>query len=159
MIGSVLMAVALAVSSGGSTEAMKKYQVKTLTLQAPESWAHSVSEGTEKFSSSTGEFFTVDVGAVQTAGMKAQVCLDKIMAAMGAEGWEKLKLGKNPAARRVNVDNATQDGAAKVRSITYIGCNGKTTWSLIFSGNEQKKDALEALVTKIAGSISYSKGK
>jgi hypothetical protein len=159
MIGSVLMAVALAVSSGGSAGAMKKYQVKTLTLQAPESWQRSVQDGTEKFNSPTGEFFTLDVGAVQTAGMKAQVCVDKIMAAMGAEGWEKLKVAKNPAARRVNVDNATQDGAAKVRSITYIGCNGKTTWSLIFSGNEQKKDELEAIATKIAGSISYSKGK
>jgi hypothetical protein len=159
MIGSVLMAVALAVSSGGSTEATKKYQVKTLTLQVPESWAHSVNDGTEKFNSPTGAFFTLDVGAVQTAGMKAQVCVDKIMAAMGAEGWEKLKVAKNPAARRVNVDNATQDGAAKVRSITYIGCNGKTTWSLIFSGDEGKKDELDATATKIAGSIAYTKGK
>lgn len=159
MIGSVLMAVALAVSSGGSTEAAKKYQVKTLTVQVPESWQHSVQDGTDKFNAPTGEFFTLDVGAVQTAGMKAQVCVDKIKAALGAEGWQRQTVGSNPAARRVNVDNATEDGAAKVMSITYIGCDGKTTWSLIFSGNEQKKDELFATVTKIAGSIAYSKGK
>ncbi|WP_224360893.1 hypothetical protein [Hyalangium versicolor] len=160
MIGSLVLTVALAASSGGSPDAMKKYQVKTLSLQAPASWERSSQEGTEKFKSPTGEvFFTLDVGAVQTAGMKADVCLDKILAAMGAEGWEKLKLGKNPAARRVNLDNANEAGSEKVRSITYVGCNGKTTWSMIFSGNDKKKDEFEPVVAKITQSVSYSKGK
>ncbi|WP_224242727.1 hypothetical protein [Hyalangium gracile] len=159
MIGSLVLAVALAASSGGSAE-MKKYQVKTLSLQVPADWERSTHEGTEKFRSPTGEaFFTLDVGAVQTAGMKAQVCLDKMMAAMGAEGWEKLRLAKNPAARRVNVDNATEDGANKVRSVTYIGCSGKTTWSIIFSSDDKKKDELEPVLKKITQSVSYAKGK
>ncbi len=68
-------------------------------------------------------------------------------------------MGSNPAAKKVNVDNATEDGSNKVRSITYVGCNGKTTWSLIFSGDEKKKDQLEPLATKIVQSVSYAKGK
>jgi hypothetical protein len=92
--------------------------------------------------------------------MKPKVCLDKILTAMGgAEGWEKVSLGLNPAARKVTVDNANEDGSEKVLSISYVGCNGKTTWSLIFSMNEKKKDRFDALAAKIAQSVSYAKGK
>ncbi len=84
MIGSLLMAVTLAASPAGAADAPKQYQAKTLTLSVPGSWEHTTQEGTEKFKSPTGEvLFTLDVGAVQTAGMKPQVCLDKIVAAMG----------------------------------------------------------------------------
>ncbi|MFL5350530.1 MAG: hypothetical protein ACJ8AT_37645 [Hyalangium sp.] len=160
MIGSLLLAVTLATSTGGSAQALKNYQAKTLTLSVPVSWVHTTEESTEKFKAPTGEaFFTLDVGAVQTAGMKPQVCLDKILSAMGGGSWEPLKLGSNPAARRVNVDNATEDGSNKVRSTTYVGCNGKTTWSLIFSTDEKKKELYEPLATQIVQSVSYAKGK
>jgi hypothetical protein len=160
MISSLLMTVALAASGGGSADQLAKHQSKTLTLSVPAAWERTNQEGTEKFKSPSGEaFFTLDVGAVQSAGMKPEVCLDKILAAMGSEGWEKQKLGSKPGARRVNVDNANEEGTEKVRSITYVGCDGKTTWSLIFSVNEKKKDQFEALAVKIAQSVSYSKGK
>jgi hypothetical protein len=165
MIGSLLMAVALAASSGdskgGSADALVKHQAKTLTLSVPAAWERTVAEGTEKFKAPSGEaFFTLDVGAVQTAGMKPKVCLEKILTAMGgSEGWEKMSLGLNPAARKMNVDNATEDGSEKVKSVTYVGCNGKTTWSLIFSMNEKKQDRFEPLAAKIAQSVSYAKGK
>lgn len=164
MIGSLLMAVALAASGGdskgGTADALVKHQVKMLTISVPAAWERTVVEGTEKFKAPSGDaFFTLDVGAVQTKGMKAKVCLDKILAAMGSEGWEKVSLGLNPAARKVNVDNATEDGSQKVKSISYVGCDGKTTWSIIFSMNEAKKDRFEPLATKIAQSISYPKGK
>jgi hypothetical protein len=156
MIGSLLVAVVL---TAGSGPLLVKHQAKTLSLGVPTDWAKSEQEGTEKFNSPTGQaFFTLDVGAVQTAGMKAQVCLDKMMAAMGTEGWEKLKAGSNPAAKRINVDNANKDGSQKLRSITYVGCNGKTTWSIIFSINEQVKDQFEPLAGQIVQSIVYTKG-
>lgn len=160
MIGSLLMTVVLAASSGGSAEAMKKYQAKTVTLKVPASWTHSVRENTEKFTSPTGDaFFTLDVSTVQVLGMESEMCLDKILAIMGGPGWERLTIGKKPAARHINVDKANPDGSQKVRSFIYMGCDGTTTWSLIFSGNEEKKDELEAIVTKIAKSIAYTKGK
>jgi hypothetical protein len=161
MIGSLLMTVALAASSGGSADELMKHQSKTLTISVPGAWTKSVADGTEKFTAPSGDaFFTLDVGAVQTEGMQAKVCLDKILNAMGgAKGWEKISLGLNPAARKVELDNANEDGSQKVMSISYVGCDGKTTWSLIFSLNEQKKDRFEPLATKIAQSVSYAKGK
>lgn len=165
MIGSLLMAVALAAGAGGAkggtADALVKHQAKTLTIRVPAAWERTVSEGTERFKAPSGEaFFTLDVGAVQTAGMKPKVCLEKILTAMGgSEGWEKVSLGLNPAARKVNLDNANEEGTEQVKSITYVGCNGKTTWSLIFSMNEKKKDRFEPLAAKIAQSVSYAKGK
>lgn len=165
MIGSLLLAVTLAAGGdapkGGTADALVKHQAKTLTISVPAAWERTVAEGTEKFKAPSGEaFFTLDVGAVQTAGMKPKVCLDKILTAMGgSEGWEKVSLGLNPAARKVNVDKANEDGTEQVKSISYVGCNGKTTWSLIFSMNEKKKDRFEPLAAKIAQSVSYAKGK
>lgn len=165
MIGSLLMAAALAASGGGakggSADALVKHQAKALKLSVPAAWERTVEEGTEKFKAPSGEaFFTLDVGAVQSEGMKPKVCLEKILTAMGGgEGWEKVSLGLNPAARKVNLDDASEDGSEKVKSVTYVGCNGKTTWSLIFSMNEKKKDRFEPLAAKIAQSVSYAKGK
>jgi len=160
MIGSLVMTVALAASSGGSADALVKHEAKTLTIKVPAAWERTVQEGTEKFKAPSGDaFFTLDVGAVQTAGMQPKVCLEKILSAMGGEGWEKVSLGLNPAAKKTNVDDASEDGEDKVRSITYVGCNGKTTWSLIFSMNDKKKERFEPLAGKIAQSVSYAKGK
>lgn len=159
MIGTLLMVV-LAAGAGGSTEKMVKHQVKTLSLKVPQSWERTEDNGTQKFNVPTGDaFFLLDVGQVQTAGMKSSVCLEKILASVGGEGWQKLKVGAQPAAKRVYVDAASEDGKDKVESIHYVGCNGKTTWSLIFSMNQAKKAELEPVATKIAQSVSYAKGK
>jgi hypothetical protein len=159
------MAVTLAAGGstpkGGTADALVKHQAKTLTISVPAAWERKADGDTQKFVAPSGEaFFTLDVGAVQTAGMKPKVCLDKILTAMGGgEGWEKVSLGLNPAARKVTVDNANEEGSEKVLSVSYVGCNGKTTWSLIFSMNEKKKDRFEPLAGKIAQSVSYAKGK
>lgn len=159
MMGSLLMVV-LAAGTGGSADALVKFQAKALKLSVPAAWERSNQEGTEKFKAPSGDaFFLLDVGAVQAAGMKPEVCLEKILTAMGGGEWEKLKLGSHPAARRVNVDAATEDGSDKLKTLTYVGCNGKTTWSLIFTMNEKKQERFEPLAKKITESVSYAKGK
>ncbi|MDY7228331.1 hypothetical protein [Hyalangium rubrum] len=158
MIGTVLMLV-LAAGKGGSADELVKHQAKTLSLKVPAAWERSVEEGTQKFKApSKDAFFLLDVGAVQTAGMQPDVCLQKILASVGGEGWERVSLGANPAAKKVEVD-ATEDGVDKVETHTFVGCNGKTTWSLVFSMNQKKKERFEPLALKIAQSVSYSKGK
>ncbi|SES72455.1 hypothetical protein [Stigmatella erecta] len=155
----LLMVGLLAAGVSGAAEKQVKHQVKSLSIQAPASWERTQEEGTEKFNAPTGgTFFLLDVGQVQTAGMKADVCLEKILKGVGPDGWKKLQVASQPAARRVSVD-ATEDGQDKVESIHYVGCNGKTTWSLIFSMNQLKKEELEPVVSKVVQSISYTQGK
>ena len=154
MLGSLLVMVLAA----GEPAELTKYEVKTLALQVPSEWKQSEADGTQRFDDPSGDaYLLVDVGAVQTAGMKPQVCLDKVLAAMGQDkGWKQLKLGKAPAARRVDTDT-TPDGAESVETVTYVGCDGKTTWSLVFHMDVKQKERFEALATKVANSVAYSK--
>jgi len=156
MLGSLLVLVLAA--GEAPAQALTKYEVKTLALQVPSDWRQSEADGTQRFDDPSGDaYLLVDVGAVQTAGMKPQVCLDKVLTAMGQEkGWKQLKLGKAPAARRVDMDT-TPDGAESVETVTYVGCDGKTTWSLVFHMDVKQKERFEALVTKVANSVAYSK--
>jgi hypothetical protein len=155
MLGSLLVMV---LAAGEPAEALTKYEVKTLALQVPSEWKQSEADGTQRFDDPTGDaYLLVDVGAVQTARMKPQVCLDKVLAAMGQEkGWKPLRLGKAPAARRMDMDT-TPDGAESVATVTYVGCDGKTTWSLVFHMDVKQQEHFEALATKVANSIAYSK--
>jgi hypothetical protein len=155
MIGSLLV---MALAAGEPSAALAKYEVKTLALQLPSDWKQSEADGTQRFDDPSGDaYLLLDVGSVQTAGMKPQVCLSKILAAMGgAQGWKQLKLGKAPAARRVDSDT-TPDRAESVETVTYVGCDGKTTWSLVFHMVAKRKDRFEALAEQVAGSVAYVK--
>ncbi|MGZ3457513.1 MAG: hypothetical protein ACXU86_03305 [Archangium sp.] len=154
MLGSVLVWVLAA----GEPTALTNHQVRTLALQVPSEWTQSEEDGTQRFQDpSGGAYLLVDVGAVQTAGMKPQVCLDKILSAMGnAQGWRQLELDQAPAARRVDSDT-TPDGTESVQTVTYVGCDGKTTWSLVFHMDARQKDRFETLAEKVAGSVTYAK--
>lgn len=156
MIGTVLMAV---LAAGEPTE-LTRHEVKTLTLQLPSDWNQSEADGTQRFEDPSGDAHVLlDVGAVQTAGMKPQVCLEKIISAMGSkDGWKNLKLGKAPAARRVDSDT-TPDGAESVRTVTYVGCDGKTTWSLVFHMDTKQQEHFEPLAERIATSVTFTKPK
>lgn len=155
MLGSLLVMV---LAAGEPAAALAKYEVKTLVLQVPADWKQSEADGTQRFDDPSGDaYLLLDVGSVQTAGMKPQVCLEKILAAMGsAEGWKQLKLGKAPAARRVDTD-MTPDRAESVETVTYVGCDGKTSWSLVFHMDAKKKEHFAPLAEKVAGSVAYVK--
>ncbi|MCY1079333.1 hypothetical protein [Archangium lansingense] len=157
MLGSLLVMV---LAAGEPAAELTKYEVKTLALQVPTEWKQSEADGTQRFDEPSGDaYLLLDVGAVQTAGMKPQLCLEKILTAMGSEqGWKQLKLGKAPAAKRVDSDT-TPDGAESVQTVTYVGCDGKTTWSLVFHMDAKKKDRFETLAEKVAGSVAYAKSR
>lgn len=157
MLGSLLVMVLAAAEPAAE---LTKYEVKTLALQVPSEWTQSEADGTQRFDDPTGDaYLLLDVGSVQTAGMKPQKCLEKILTAMGSEqGWKQLKLGRAPAARRVDSDT-TPDGAESVQTVTYVGCDGKTTWSLVFHMDAKKKDRFETLAEKVAGSVAYAKSR
>ena len=53
--------------------------------------------------------------------------------------------------------DTTPDGAESVQTVTYVGCDGKTTWSLVFHMDAKKKDRFETLAEKVAGSVAYAK--
>jgi hypothetical protein len=153
MLGTFLAVVLAA----GSADALANYQVKNVQLQVPAAWTRSVEDGTHTFTAPSGDGkFVVDVGTVQTAGMKAEVCVDKIVAAIGGSGWERLKVGGQPAAKRSDTD-AAPDGSGTVDSLTYVGCDGKTTWSVVFYLEQGKKERFAPLAQKVGTSVKIQR--
>lgn len=155
MVGTFL-AVLLA-AGGGSADALSPYPVKNISVKVPAAWNHSVEDGSHKFMAPSGDaYFLVDVGAVQTAGMKAQTCVDKIVKSIGGAGWEKLKVGGQPAAARADSDSAA-DGSGTVDTLTYVGCDGKTTWSVVFHLEQGKKERFAPLAQKVGTSVTFTR--
>jgi hypothetical protein len=157
MIGSLVTMMVLSAGGSGSAEALTKHQVKNVSLKVPAEWEQSVEDGSHKFSDPEGNaWFTVDVGAVQTEGMDGATCLGKITTSLGGEGWKKVKIGKAPAATRTVTDTSS-DGEVEVQTVSYVGCDGKTTWSLLFSLDKKQKGRFTALAKKVAQSVTYAR--
>ena len=153
MLGTIL---AVVVAAGGSADALAAVQVKNVSLQVPAAWARSVEDGTNKFTAPSGDaYFLVDVGSVQTAGMKADTCVNKIVASIGGAGWERIKVGGQPAAKRMDSDNAPNGGA--VDTVTYVGCDGRTTWSVVFHLEQGKKARFAPLAEKVGTSVKLQR--
>jgi hypothetical protein len=152
----MITVMAIALSLGAAPEALVKHQSKQLALQVPGGWKRVPEDGAEKFVAPSGEaWFLLDVGAVQSATMKPSVCLEKILDAIGGGGWEKLAAGGNPAAKKIEIDEVPGE-KLKLRSVTYVGCDGKTTWSIIFYVDESKRAQFEPLLGRVIQSVSYS---
>jgi len=151
--------VVLALLLTAAADELAKTQVKALDLMTPAAWKKTDNEGTARFAAPSGEaFFDLDVGTVQTEGMSAEVCLGKILTAMGGgEDFERLVINGTPAARKVEVD--TDEGGKQFVTHTYVGCSGRTTWSLLFHMVDAKKDRYAKLADQVVRSIRYAKGK
>ncbi len=147
--------LAVVVAAGGTADALASYQVKNVAVQGPAAWNRTLEDGSHKFMAPSGDgYFLVDVGAVQTAGMKADVCVNKIVASIGGSGWERLKVGGQPAAKRADTDTAP-DGSGSVETLTYVGCDGKTTWSVVFYLEQGKKERFAPLAQKVGTSVKF----
>lgn len=153
MLGTIL---AVVVAAGGSADALAQFQVKNVSLQVPAAWSRSAEDGTSKFTAPSGDaYFLVDVGSVQTAGMKAQTCVDKIVTSIGGANWQRFKVGGQPAAKRQDSDNAPNGGV--VDTVTYVGCDGKTTWSVVFHLEQGKKERFAPLAEKVGTSVKLQR--
>jgi hypothetical protein len=154
MIGSLVTMMVL--SAGGPAEALTAVQVKNLALKMPAAWKRSVEDGTSKFEDPSGNaWFLVDVGAVQTAGMSGTTCLGKITKSLGGQ-WKRLDVGGAPAATQSWVDKGQGAKAlVEVETLSYVGCDGKTTWSIVMHLDPKQKSRFEALAQQVAQSVTY----
>ncbi len=95
------------------------------------------------------------VGKVQRkGGMPAATCLKKILAGVG-KGFKKTKLDGQPAAFKEYVD--TDEKGKKFVELTYLGCDGTTTWSISFHMLQEKRDRFAPLAEKVPRSLEYTR--
>lgn len=148
-------AMVVSVALGGSgADALAKQSVSGLELRVPSVWKHRVEDGTHHWvAPSKDASFSLDAFPWQGEPISAEACRDKLMAALGGEGWEKTTVGGQPAAKRTYADKL-EDGK-DVETHSFVGCDGKTKWALTFVMNLKKKDRFGTLAGKIVDSIQY----
>jgi hypothetical protein len=152
----IALTLAALLLSGNPLTDLAPTQIKTVKLRVPAVWKHTDDKGTQVYTSPAKDAqILVDVGATASP-MDASTCRNKIVHAMGEEGWMLLSIGTQPAAKKVE-QVQSEDQQTVVDTLTYIGCNGRTTWSMQFRIDAHKKDKFQALVDQVAQSLQYVK--
>lgn len=119
----------------------------------PVGWAHRENNGTHHFISPDAKL-TVDLdsGTVQSAGMRADDCRDKITKALRGR-FTNVPVAGTAAAKK---EESVFDKKKRVFVIeTWVGCDGKTTWSLVFNSPREKRATYAPVIEKIANSVEF----
>lgn len=144
----------VALVTTGSADDVAETRIPPVKLEIPATWKSLDVDGSKRFSAPSGDaYFLLDVGNTARE-MSGEECRDKILASMKAAKAEKLTIGGSAAASFSAVDQAPKEEEA-VHTKTFIGCNGKSTWSLVFHYVGKKKARYQPLADKIAKSIRY----
>lgn len=150
------LALTLLAAEPASNE-LVAFKAPPLRLSIPAAWNHTEEEGSHRFAAQNGEaFFELDVGKVQTAGMKASVCLDKITKGVGGK-FTKKTVGGQPSAEKTVTDK--DDNGQQFVTRTVVGCDGKTTWSLAFHMVKAKQGDYAPIADKVVASVEYLKAE
>jgi hypothetical protein len=142
------------------TEHLVSFKAMPVRLRVPAGWKHSVEEGTHRFDSPAEDgSFRLDVGAVDesVAPMAAERCRDKLINSLGPDEWTKLTLGGFPAARKRTVD-ADKKKKAEIETISYLGCDGWSTFAITFSWVLASSTQYTPLSEKVVSSIEFLEG-
>lgn len=138
-------------------------KVNGLSVRLPAAWAKKAMEdGSVRYDAPSGDgWLELAVYKVDPA-RDAKLCLDQLLEALGAEGWERLTVGASPAAKKLTVASATgadEEGEVNVegQSTMHIGCNGKTKWVLTVVANAAKRARYDGVAAKVLSSIRYGK--
>ncbi|MFL5320379.1 MAG: hypothetical protein ACJ790_12035 [Myxococcaceae bacterium] len=151
------LALSLLAANPAPAEELVPFKAPPIRLQIPSAWNHTEEEGSHRFSAKEGEaYFELDVGKVQTAGMKAQTCVDKITQAMGGK-FDKKKLGGQPAAMKTVTDK--DEAGKEFVTRMYVGCDGKTTWSLSFHMIKEKQAQFAPTADAVVNSVEFLKAE
>ncbi|MBI3183019.1 MAG: hypothetical protein HYZ28_12855 [Myxococcales bacterium] len=151
MIGLLVVTTVL---SGGA-EPLSAVQIGELSVKVPSTWKASLEEGTRRYDAPSGDaYFLLDVGRTQSK-MTGAVCLEKILARLEGD-FRKLTIGASPAAWKRDTDKSAE---GVVQTITFVGCDGRTTWSLVFHYDEKQKDRYQDLAEQIGRGVAYQKAK
>jgi hypothetical protein len=158
----MIRALVALVTLAASADALVPFKAMPLRLKVPAAWEHTMEDTTHRFDApSQDASFKLDIGAVaaESAPMKPELCRSKILDGLGKDGWKMMTVGKAPAAKKVYRDSEGEgDKKVEVETLSYIGCDGRTTWALTFTSDVKQKDRVAKVAEQIVKSIEYLQG-
>ena len=164
-VSALLMLVAL--GANAAPDGIVKTRVGKLSVNLPvapdwKSESPSEPEGESRSVSTTDGQAQIDLSVFPVDPHRsAKLCAEQLVKALGGEGFESVTVAKNPAYRKVTVDylgeddDAKNDEANKVNTVSYVGCNGKTKWVLSMTSKASKVARFGALLKRVVTSIQY----
>ncbi|MEW5737690.1 MAG: hypothetical protein AB1938_02125 [Myxococcota bacterium] len=154
--------VAVALISGG-TDTLTKASLNKLNFKAPTSWAVSSDDDASKTWTAPDDAASMSVSAFPVDPVRpAQACVNEMLEKLGKDGFEAVKLGGQPAQKKVETNylgeaDAGQSDENKVTTTTVIGCNGKVRWVLTWTSKTSLGARFGPMLKRVLDSVSYGK--
>lgn len=144
----------LVVSAAPAPARTTSVDVGGVRIRVDRAWTHALDGDTHRFTAPDGEtWFALDSGTVQTAGMAADTCVQKIRKALGGK-MDARTVGGQPAAYGTAVDRDKK--GKRFITDTWVGCDGKTTWSV--TGHRLAETEGPGPVQSFVESLTFLKG-
>jgi hypothetical protein len=156
------LVVALALVAGG-TDSLSKVSIGTLSFKAPTAWTASSEDENTRSWAADGDVAQFSVSAFAVDPVRpAKICVDEMLDKLGREGFTPVKLGGQPAQKKVTTDylgdaDAGRSEENKVTTTTVIGCNGKVRWVLTWTSRTSMGARFGPMLKRVLDSISYGK--
>ena len=157
VISAALISSIATIAWAASGDELSPATVDKLKVSVPAAWTHTVDDGAHTYEAPNKEAsFAISVFPVDPK-RKADECLDQLLKALGPDGWERIKVGGSPAAHKLSNDSGELESGEAVASHSYVGCDGKTKWTLTATHLLKKKARFEVLAKKVVDSVRYTK--
>jgi len=147
----------------GGVDSLSATTVGAMKLKAPTKWAlEQTEDGTKTWTSADQKgaisFYS---GALEKI-RPAKACVDAMVEAVGAEGFELSPIAAQPAAKKISSDFIGEKEEDKtepnrVVTTTWVGCNGRIKWLLTFSARKSEGARFGPILRRILDSIAYGK--
>ncbi len=147
----------------GGVDSLGSASVGTMKFKAPTQWAMEQTDAETKTWTSADQKGAVSFYSGSLEKVRpAKACVDAMVSAVGAEGFEFAPIGAQPAAKKVTNDflgdkEEDKTEANRVVTTTWVGCDGKTKWLLTFSARKSEGARFGPILKRILDSISYGK--
>ena len=154
--------IALLLALGGA-DSLGVAGVGTLKFKAPTQWAMEQPDAETKTWTSADQKGAVSIYSGPLEKVRpAKACVDAMVSAVGADGFEFAPIAAQPAAKKVTNDfigdkETDKTEANRVVTTTWVGCDGKTKWLLTFSARKSEGARFGPILKRILDSISYGK--
>jgi hypothetical protein len=154
--------VAVTLISGGA-DTLSKTSIGRLNFKAPTSWTASSDDASSKTWTEATDAASLSVSAYPVDPVRpAQACIDEMLERLGKDGFEAVKLGGQPARKKVETNylgdaDAGQREENKVTTTTVIGCDGKVRWVLTWTSKTALGARFGPMLKRVLDSISYGK--
>ncbi len=157
-MSALVMAVAVLVGSG---DGLAKTSLGRLSFKAPTAWTAASDDASSKSWAAEGDVaqFSVSAYPVEPA-RPASACVDEMLEKLGRQGFSAVKLGGQPAQKKVDTDfvggaDAGQSEKDKVTTTTVIGCDGKVRWVMTWSSRTSMGARFGPMLKRVLDSIAY----